>query len=45
MVKFFKTTPEENEPKQKYVDLLSNSGFKAVFGDRTMMCSRYILSG
>ena len=34
MVNFFKTTTEENEPKQKYVDLLSNSGFKAVFGDR-----------
>ena len=34
MIKESKTTIEESASEQKYVDLLSNSGFKAVFGDR-----------
>ena len=34
MIQDFMTTIEKDVPKQKYVDLLTNSGFKAVFGDR-----------
>ena len=34
MIEDFKATIEEKASEQKYVDLLSNSGFKAVFGDR-----------